>query len=285
MTRAPRICILAPDPADPHFGTTWRPQADLLEAPLVNAGLTVDFRPWTAPGDLSGHDLVLPLLVWGYHARAAEWSAFLDGAAALQLANPPEVLRRNTDKRYLLDLAARGAPVVPTLAFDAFSRADIAQAETHFGTARLIAKPPVSAGAHGTYRLDAVSDPALAWDRAMLVQPMMPAIAQEGEWSLFYFDGRYSHAILKTVADGDFRVQVQHGGSARAATPPEAAIAAADAVLGMIEEPLLYARVDLIADGQGNYLLMELELIEPQLFLEHAPDDGRIFAEAVAAAI
>lgn len=284
MTRSPRICILVPDPADPQFGAHWRPQADLLEAPLAAAGLSVDFRPWTAPGDLAGHDLVLPLLVWGYHARPADWSAFVDRAAGLRLANPPAILRRNTDKRYLLDLAARGVPVVPTMVFERLGQSDIAEAAARFGTPNLIVKPPISAGAHGTWRLDGAPAPTAALDRAMLVQPMMPAIAQEGEWSLFYFGGRYSHAILKTVAAGDFRVQVQHGGDANAATPPAAACVAAEAVLTAIAEPLLYARIDLISDGAGNYLLMEAELIEPQLFLEHAPDGGRLFAEAVRAA-
>src|ERR1700741_56520 len=111
---SPRICILAPDPADPNHGENWRPQADLLETPLPAAGLSVDFRPWTAPGDLGGYDLVMPLLAWGYHLRTAQWSTFLDRAAALPLANPRAILRQNTDKRYLLALTQAGAPVVPT---------------------------------------------------------------------------------------------------------------------------------------------------------------------------
>lgn len=285
MSHSPRICILAPDPADPDFSETWRPQADLLEAPLAAAGLAVAFRPWTAPGDLGGFDLVMPLLVWGYHGRAAEWAAFLDRAAALPLANPRAILAGNTDKRYLLALADKGVPVVPTLFFERLAPADLAAAGAHFGTAGLIAKPPVSAGAHGTYRLNGSGAPAPALGRAMLVQPMMPAVVQEGEWSLFYFAGRFSHAILKTVANGDFRVQIQHGGSASAATAPVAARAAAEAVLAAIPEPLLYARVDLVADGKGGYLLMELELIEPQLFLEHAADKGAAFAAAVRGAV
>lgn len=287
------IRILVPDPAEPLFGASWHVQGDLLEAPLRAAGAAVSFSPWTASDDLSRADLVLPLLAWGYHALPDRWAqrlASIEGTGA-RLFNRAETLRWNTDKRYLARLAERGLPVVPTLYAEAFAPADLECAEAAFGTPRLVVKPPVSAGASSTFLLDAREAPSAngadwhaALGQPMLLQPMMPAIAAEGEFSLFYFNGSYSHAVLKTVASGDFRVQAQHGGSAYPATPPAAAMAAAETVLAAIGEPLLYARVDLIADGAGGYLLMELELIEPQLFLEHAPDQGRAFATAVIAA-
>lgn len=122
----------------------------------------------------------------------------------------------------------------------------------------------------------------------MLVQPYLPAIADDGEYSLFYFGGRYSHAISKHPAQGDFRVQEQFGGVERSIYAPadaralaETAMVAADRLLGC--GTLTYARVDMVRDSEGTFRLMELELIEPSLFLHFAPDEGALFANAVKA--
>lgn len=279
------ICILTPAPG---YYEDWSVPKGHYEK-LLGPDLT--FKPWTAPGDLSRFDLILPLLAWGYQRDCPAWFALLDQLVAQQLriANPAPILRWNTDKRYLLDLDRQGVPIVPTRFADALTPADLADARTEFGK-RLVIKPPVSGGADGTFLLgpdDAVPESAIG--KAMLVQPYFPSIAEEGEYSLFYFDGQYSHAILKRPAGGDFRVQEQFGGrettieaNKDAKALATQALAAADALTGC--GALAYARIDMIRDIDGQLCLMELELIEPSLFLHHAADAGAAFAKAVRGA-
>jgi hypothetical protein len=110
---------------------------------------------------------------------------------------------------------------------------------------------------------------------------MMPAITSEGEYSLLYFGGQFSHAILKTPQNGDFRVQAQFGGTDVTVTPEQAALAVAAAALAATPEPVAYARVDMVRNGDGGFALMELELIEPYLWLDRAPDGGQAFVDAL----
>jgi len=183
----------------------------------------------------------------------------------------------------LFDLAAKGVQIVPTISSDALCAADIAKARQHFASSKLIIKPAISAGADGTYALgeeDAIPFDVL--ERTMLMQPMMPAIAEEGEYSLFYFGGTFSHAILKKPAPGDFRVQEQFGGRETAVLAPAPARRLAEAALAGTPAPAAYARVDMVRDDQGQFCLMELELIEPALFLSFAEDGGAAFAKMVA---
>ena len=273
-----RLCILTPDP---DYYENWQPMADQYRALFGDA---LSFRSWTAPGDLSAFDLVLPLLAWGYQRDAERWAAALDAwtAAAVPLANPAALLRWNTDKRYLGELAAKGVAIVPTLFAEALTDAELASGHARFG-AEIIIKPAISGGADGTYRLGA--DGPLPGDVAgqtMLIQPMMPAITEEGEYSLFYFGGQFSHAILKRPAQGDFRVQEQFGGREIAVAAPAEAHALAKASLAAAPEAALYARVDMVRGPDGDFRLMELELIEPALFLHLADDKGAGLARAVA---
>lgn len=267
---------------------TYTAELDLQIGMFAQLGIAHDRFRWDAPQLYLDHDLVLPLMAWGYHAAPAAWEEVLGvcEAAGVVMLNPVATLRWNGDKAYLLDLAARGVAVVPTRASIALTLADLDAARAAFATEDLVIKPPVSAGADGTYALrNGAPAPPLALGRATLIQPMMPAISDEGEYSLFLFGGEFSHAILKTPCRGDFRVQAQFGGVARPVIAPAAALAAAQAALAQVPGPLLYARVDLVADGAGGFALMELELIEPFLFLQHAPDGGAGFAKALAAAL
>ena len=273
-----RLCILTPDP---DYYENWQPMADQYRALFGDA---LSFRSWTQAGDLSAFDLVLPLLAWGYQRDAVRWTAALEtwAAASLPLANPAALLRWNTDKRYLGELAAKGVAIVPTLFAEALTEAELATGRARFG-AEIIIKPAISGGADGTYRLGA--DDPLPDDVAgqtMLVQPMMPAITEEGEYSLFYFGGQFSHAIVKRPAQGDFRVQEQFGGREIAVAAPAGAHALAEASLAAAPEAALYARVDMVRGADGDFRLMELELIEPALFLHLADNKGAGLARAVA---
>lgn len=279
------ICILTPAP---DYWEDWSLPKAHYERLL---GPDLSFRSWTDTGDLSGFSLILPLLAWGYQRNVASWYALLDRLEreALPVANPARVLRWNSDKAYLAEMAAAGVPTVPTMMREAMNDAALDSARSLFGTNRLVIKPPVSGGADGTFLIGA-SDPlpAEAVGRRMLIQPYLPAIAAEGETSLFFFGGRYSHAISKHPANGDFRVQEQFGGSERRIDPPAEALALAETVFAATEEsmhhaPLTYARVDMLRDEDGNFRLMELEAIEPSLFLHFAGDQGALFADAVRA--
>lgn len=276
------ICILTPAP---DYWEDWSLPKAHYERLL---GPDLSFRSWTDTGDLSGFSLILPLLAWGYQRDVAGWYALLDRLEreALPVANPARILRWNSDKAYLAEMAAAGVPTVPTMMREAMNDAALASARSLFGTNRLVIKPPVSGGADGTFLIGASE----AVGRRMLIQPYLPAIAAEGEMSLFFFGGRYSHAISKHPANGDFRVQEQFGGSERRIDPPAEALALAETVFAATEElmhhaPLTYARVDMLRDEDGNFRLMELEAIEPSLFLHFAGDQGALFADAVRARI
>lgn len=272
------ICVLTSDGRFEEFVSRAQ---DEFRAVL---GENVRFQPWTAP--LSAADtIVLPLLAWGYQERSGDWTAALDAweAAGAPMANPVPLMRWNTDKRYLFDLEAKGVPVIPTVFTPALSDADLADARIRFGDT-VIVKPPVSGGADGTYRL-AAGDPLPhdVCDKPMLIQPMMAAIATEGEYSLFYFGGAFSHAILKVPSAGDFRVQEQFGGREITVEASEEARAVAQQALRAAPGEALYARIDMVRGADGALRLMELELIEPSLFLSHAPDGGKLFADTVSA--
>uniref|UniRef100_B0T7A3 Transporter n=1 Tax=Caulobacter sp. (strain K31) TaxID=366602 RepID=B0T7A3_CAUSK len=247
---------------------------------MVEAGSWVD-------ADVAGARVVLPLLSWGYHLRAAEWFARLDAleAAGARLANPVAVLRWNTTKTYLADLAAKGAPVVPTLALDRLTLEDLDRAREVFGVDVLVTKPQISGGSQDTVKLRHADGLTGCTTGPALIQPFLPAVGEEGELSLFYFDGVFSHAVAKVATAGDFRVQPQFGGQVSSVAPEPEALHAAEMVLRAAGAPLTYARVDLIRGLDGTPQLMELEVIEPDLFLGHAHDGGAAFAEAVVRAL
>ncbi len=272
------ICVLIPAP---DYFEDPAPHCQALEAAF---GFVPAYRAWTNPGDLRAFDLVLPLIAWGYQKDPVNWYALLAAleTARVKIANPISILRWNSDKAYLIELAENGVDVVPTLMAQQLDSAALAMAAEHFGTANLIIKPPISGGAFGTYRMndgDPIPDD-VAGSR-MMIQPFMPAITTEGEYSLFYFDGEYSHAILKRPAAGDFRVQDYLGGTEAATIPPDDAVTLAEAALNAAPAKCLYARVDMLRDANGVMRLMELELIEPSLFLQYAGDKGAMFAKAV----
>jgi glutathione synthase/RimK-type ligase-like ATP-grasp enzyme len=199
------------------------------------------------------------------------------------MINPTALLRWNGDKAYLAELATRGVSTVPTLAVEACGDADLKEARRQFQSDWLVIKPPVSASATGTHRLGPNDDlPAGSRGRPMIIQPLVEEIARTGEFSLMLFDGQYSHAVVKRPKAGDFRVQEHHGGvTLPCPAPPAGAVQLAQAALAAAPAPAAYARVDIVPDDDGVLMIMELELIEPSLFLEHAPDGGASFTRSI----
>ena len=279
-----RLAFLTPAPDYPE-PCDW---AFDVEAETVRArGVEVDAVPWTEGRDLSGYDLILPLVAWGYHLRYPQWLSFLDGlqARGLPVVNPPQLLRWNSDKAYLKELGAAGIPSVQTIEAEALSDADLAAASECLGTAELVIKPPVSGGAFGTHRIRVGEEiPVSERGQRMMIQPFLPSIATEGEYAVILFGGTYSHTVVKRPKRGDFRVQPHLGGSTEVCNPPAGGIELAKAALAAAPAEATYARVDIVRGPDEQLQIMELELIEPALFLDVAPQGKDAFADAVVAA-
>ena len=276
-----RIAVLVPAPGYPE---PWAWAYDVEAAALRDAGAEVEAVAWTESHDVSRFDLVLPLVAWGYHLDYGRWLDFLDRAqrSGLPLINPPALLRWNSDKAYLAELGDAGVPTVPTMAVEACCDADLDEARRRFGVDWLVIKPPVSASATGTHRIGPNDDlPPDSERKPMIVQPLIEEIARTGEFSLMLFDGDFSHAVVKRPKTGDFRVQPHLGGVTLPSPPPPGGIALAQKALAAAPARATYARVDIVPDDEGTLRIMELELIEPALFLDHAPDAGASFVRAV----
>jgi glutathione synthase/RimK-type ligase-like ATP-grasp enzyme len=263
----------------------------LAAAELETRGATVARTVWDDPAvDWAGFDAVVVRSTWDYHHRPAqflEWIALLE-SAGVRVWNPPSLLRWNLDKRYLAELSRRGVAVVPTVTVPRGSDATLADVLVEAGWSQVVVKPAVSASAHETWRTshqsaggDASRFARLVRTGDVLVQPYLSAV-EAGEWSLCFIGGRFSHAVLKRPRAGEFRVQYELGGEVLALPPPAALIEQAEAIVDLLREPWLYARVD-ACDIDGALVLMELELIEPTLFFHADPAAPERFAEALRA--
>jgi glutathione synthase/RimK-type ligase-like ATP-grasp enzyme len=265
----------------------------LLDA-LAARGVGAALVPWDGDADWEAADVVVVRTPWDYPGRAREFLAWADRVDAVtRLANPARVLRWNSHKQYLLELAEAGVPTVPTRVVRAGARTAEQRAALR-GLGEVVVKPGVGSGARGALRGPAGSPAVvehleqLATHSDVLVQPYVPAVA-DGELSVLHLGGHYSHAVCKLPATGDYRVQGHHGGSVRRheATPDERA--AADRALAAVPggDELLYARVDLVrgapvtAENPAGLQLMELELIEPELFLGSSDGAADRYAEEI----
>ncbi len=260
----------------------------LLQDALERRGIRAEAAIWDGNVDWRGFDAVVVRSCWDYHLRPAAFEDWIGGLErdCVPLWNPPEVLRWNGRKTYLRHLEAAGIPTVPTR-FIEQGDASLDVVLDEAGWDEVVVKPLVSASAHETWR---ASRSTLAADRTryhrqlgsggLMVQPFLPSIQTEGEWSLCFFGGEFSHAVIKRPRPGDFRVQADHGGSYLPADPPATLVAQADAALRASGRPTLYARVDgCMVDG--GFQLMELELLEPGLFLSTHPSAPDRMADAV----
>jgi hypothetical protein len=274
---------------DPAYRSHWPAVLERLSDALAMADIRAVATAWTDhiddAGDLVSRPLVLGVLTWGYYERHPDWlkATRLWGEAGVRIANPASVLGWNSDKAYLRQLDAAGVAIPSTLWTDAVTQDQVEAAYDRFDTDTVIVKPTVSGGAWKTSRLsrgDVLTDTPQGH---AMIQPFLPELVANGELSLLFFGGWFSHAVLKRARAGDFRIQVQYGGQYETVLhPPTEAIARAEQVLAAIEEPLLYARIDMVETREG-WVLMEAELIEPDFYLSQAPDGGRLFAEAVRA--
>lgn len=276
-----KLAILVPE-AD--YSADWRWAYDVEAEALAATGAEIEPIVWSEPFDAARYDLILPLVAWGYHKHFDRWMGVLDRLQreGARVRNPLSLLRWNSDKQYLAELYEKGVPVVPTEVADPLDDASLEQIREHFGCTELVVKPPVSASAYLTFPIaDGEPIPKSVRGRRMMVQPWLESITTSGEWSLLFFDGVLSHALSKVPVAGDFRVQPEHGGIIHSCEAPEGAEEVALAALAAAPAPALYARVDLVVGNCGTLQVIELELIEPALWLDRSPDASRLFADAV----
>jgi glutathione synthase/RimK-type ligase-like ATP-grasp enzyme len=256
-------------------------------AALERRGIDLAVCVWNDPTvDWSTFDAVLIRTIWDYFKQHADFLAWLDrlDTLAVRTINDSALLRWNSDKRYLLELARHGVAIIPTRLASARELPDVLAT---MPAQQVVIKPTISGGAWHTLR-GTVGDSAFARALAQLppqldylVQPFVAEIVSDGEWSLLYFGGEFSHAVIKRPASGDYRVQSEYGGSIEPIPPSDATLAAAERALAVVATighgDQGYVRVDGVICA-GQFLIMELEMIEPFLFLAGQPQTAERFA-------
>lgn len=260
------------------------PEPDVDEHPLAEAlaaaGFDATLVAWDDPG--ADWDAPIPTIIrstWNYSLDLAGFLAWIDRAAAsAPLFNPPAIVRANVHKRYLLELAARGVPVVPTTLVERGATCELASFAPR---GRIVIKPEVGAGSRDTATFLPTDPAALAFlarltaDGAALVQPYLASVEEYGERSLVFIDGELSHVIRKAP---------RFAGDAESTTGPFEAAEDERAVAAAALAPypdLLYARCDLARDATGQPMVMELELVEPSLFFSRKPGSAARYAAAL----
>lgn len=260
-----------------------------LAAALNDRGHAAHAVPWDAPTDWTAFDSVVVRSTWDYHRRPAEFRAWLEHIEerGASVWNRPSVMRWNMHKGYLLDLERVGSRVVPTELVPMGASEPVTSIAARRNWGAVVVKPATGASALGVTALRADEfEAAEEWFRGqsrekdLLVQPSMSEIAN-GEWSMVFFGGEYSHAALKVPAPGDIRVQQRYGGTTTIFSPPPRLIdqaaevlTAASSICQCVPSDFLYARVDGVVLESTEFMLMELELIEPGLFLHLSGAEG-----------
>ena len=255
----------------------WSIDSDLSFEPMRTLGWAIDEIPWrSANADWNQYDAVYINTPWDYPDDPELFMALLESieASSAILVNDIALVHWNMPKTYLRDLETQGAAIVPSLWYDEFERDALPGFfETH-RCDRIIIKPVVSTNAHNTFLLDRAVPAETIEElertfaaRSFVVQPFIENVQGEGEYSLFFFSNEFSHAILKTPKDEDFRVQEEYGARLISTEPETELLETAAEVLILVEPMPVYARADFLRGPDGRFLLMELELIEPSLYL------------------
>jgi glutathione synthase/RimK-type ligase-like ATP-grasp enzyme len=270
--------LIAPDDA---------PFAEALRA----RGISVTPIPWTEIDPYAVLDAPPIVLrsTWDYHRVPTLFQAWLESLAdsGRTVWNNAAIARGNIDKVYLRQFEVGGIAIPHTRWLDRIDNNAIEQGLTDAGWDRAVFKPRIAATAYGTFLVSRgvqLSNEDLAPARASgaLLQEFIPAIEQSGEISLVYIDGVFSHAVSKHAKPGDFRVQQDFGGSVTPINPSLNLLAFADRVMTQVNGPTLYARVDVVETPRGT-LLMELELIEPELYFTIVESSASTLADAILA--
>ena len=232
--------------------------------------------------DWSRFDAVIIGTTWDYWDRS---ELFLETLRQIEsqtrLFNSSELVRWNSDKKYLLEFANRDVKLIPTVWIDEPNPMAVEKAFASLGCEEIVLKRQIGAGAKGQHLLRVGEDvPKLM--HPMMAQPFFQSIQRTGELSMIFVDGEFCHGLIKRAAQGDYRIQSAYGGTEEAVSVSEADQAAARQVLAGLTEIPLYARVDMIWGDSGELFLMELEVIEPYLYPLEGPQLGQRMAAAIA---
>jgi len=228
----------------------------------------------------SSFDLVMIRYTWDYHLHANKFASWIKSLQErkIQVYNPPSVILWNMDKSYLRELQSEGIKIPSSIWLKKNQKVSLKETLSATGWEKAVLKPTISASAYHTKLFDCQSlsiEDQLFMDNLLqegdaILQEFIKEVQEEGEWSIIYIDGKYSHSVLKRTKENEFRVQSEYGGTVSMTTPHRILIETSERVLSLIKEPCLYARVDMVYISRDTTLLMELELIEPELFLKHS---------------
>ncbi len=252
----------------------------------------IDAQPliWDDPAvDWGDMEMCLVRSTWDYTPRKDQFLAWAQQVAEVtQLWNPFEVIRWNTDKVYLQDLEARGVRIVPTRWVAAGEPFDLAAVMASNQWEQAVIKPTVSANGNDTHWVtpenmaDVQAQMALlAQTRSLMIQPFIQSITTVGEYSFVFVDGAFTHAVVKKPQSGQFKVHEHLGGTTRRYQPMAEEIAFAESVLDAAGFETLYGRVDMVVDDKNRLCVSELEVVEPSLYLVHAPETADILADVL----
>ena len=281
----PAIAFLSTDNLEDFFVYD-----ELLIPFFEKRGWSVETISWhSASPNWNKFDYVIVRSTWDYQQHAEDFLACLEGinASSAVLLNPLSLMKWNIEKHYLKDLQGKGVPIVETTWASEFNNSVIRESFEYFSCDTVVIKPTLSANADDTFKLSAadwhVKEEVLHdtfQQRDFMIQPFLSSVVDEGEYSLFYFGGEFSHAIKKVPQKGDFRVQEEHGGSLHSIAVNSEQLAIAEKALAAMPCDALYARVDLVKQS-NHWAIMELELIEPSLYFNLDPQSPLRFVEAL----
>jgi glutathione synthase/RimK-type ligase-like ATP-grasp enzyme len=267
----------------------YKTDEDLLREALRERDCEAISVPWDENDvDWSDFDLCLIKSTWDYtrsHDQFLAWTRQVEAATTLR--NPASLIAWNSNKTYLRELAERGVRTVPTVWVERGSAVDLQELLAEKGWDEAVVKPVVDLGAENLHRVRrGEPDVQEALDKTLqrhdaMIQPFLPSLEQQGELSLIHIDGALTHTVRKRPAPGDFRVQSIWGGTTERADPEPAQVELAQQAIAALGTPPLYARADIVTGPTGDPCLIELELIEPNLYLTEHPPAAETLAEAV----
>ncbi|MEP1085517.1 glutathione synthetase [Algoriphagus sp.] len=263
----------------------------LLSSILEKLGISHQIVAWSDPAvDWSSFSCLLIKSTWDYFDFYEEFKSWMKAMRKLgvPVLNSLDTLEWNSSKRYLLEIEAKGFPVIAGLILEKGMEVSTSTVLEKITSEILIVKPLVSGGAKNTFKIakkdwasNQVKIQNLVNEEAYLVQPFVKEVQEVGEYSLIFFNGKFSHAVLKTPATEDFRVQHYFGGTIHAIDPTSQMLDSCQKLVANFGKDSLYARVDGVVCG-GEFYLMELEMIEPYLFLTSSTEALSNYEKAIA---
>ena len=262
----------------------------ILYEELVKRGFDAQPVIWNRDADWSAFDVVVTRSIWDYHAHYPDFLAWLDrlDASGACLFNPTALERWNSDKHYMADLERRGVRITPTRVVDRGTARTLESVIAETGWQRIVVKPTVGSTGYETWQVDV---PLTADDESrfadqiarmdMLVQEFVPGV-KDGERSFVFINGEYTHCVLKKAAGSEFRVHIEWGGTVERIQPPDEQVEWARSVVAVVDQPWMYARVDAVTNDVGELVLMELEMLEPELFFGYNGEAVDAFIRGIA---